>query len=164
MDVHFYVYMLRCRDGSYYVGHTDDLETRLWQHQNGIGCDWTKRRRPIELVWCEVMPTRDEAFGAERRIKNWSRAKKEALVAGDWKRVGYYARPPHERDATSPLSTHAPARPERCRGAPGPPSEISPLSARPERSRGAPAQPGQTPLDFARDERERWAGRTAEHP
>ncbi|HEY0115136.1 MAG TPA: GIY-YIG nuclease family protein [Allosphingosinicella sp.] len=117
MDVHFYVYMLRCRDGSYYTGHTDDLDARLWQHQNGIGCEWTKRRRPVELVWCEVMPTRDESFAAERRIKNWSRAKKEGLIAGDWQKVSHYARPPRERALSS---TGAPARPERNRGAPAP--------------------------------------------
>jgi predicted GIY-YIG superfamily endonuclease len=97
MDVHFYVYMLRCADGSFHTGHTDDLDARLWQHQQGVGADWTRRRRPVELVWCEALPTRDEAFAAERRIKPWSRAKKEALIAGDWARVGYFARPPHER-------------------------------------------------------------------
>ena len=97
----FWVYMLRCRDGSYYIGHMDDLDARLWQHRQGLGAGWTRRRRPVELAWCELMPTRDEAFAAERRIKNWSRAKKEALIAGDWPRVGYFARPPHDRPATS---------------------------------------------------------------
>ncbi|WP_207774700.1 GIY-YIG nuclease family protein [Sphingosinicella sp. YJ22] len=111
----FWVYMLKCRDGSYYTGHTDDLEARLWQHQQGVGADWTRRRRPVELVWCEEMPSRDDAFGAERMIKKWSVAKKEALIAGDWEKVGYFARPPHERDSTPPAQ--ASARPERSRGA-----------------------------------------------
>ena len=97
----FRVYMLRCRDGSYYTGHTDNLEHRLAQHDQGIGCDWTSRRRPVELVWCGDAPTRDEAFAFERRVKNWSRGKKEALIAGDWARVGYFARPPRERPSTS---------------------------------------------------------------
>ena len=97
----FWVYLLRCRDGSYYAGHTDDLEKRLWEHGQGLGADWTKRRRPVELVWCGDAPTRDEAFAFERRVKNWSRAKKEALIAGDWGQVGYFARPPHERPSTS---------------------------------------------------------------
>ena len=97
----FYVYLLRCSDGSYYAGHTDNLETRLWRHQEGIGCDWTSRRRPIHLVRCDSVSTQDEAIAFERRIKGWSRAKKEALVASDWNSVSWLARPPHERPSTS---------------------------------------------------------------
>jgi putative endonuclease len=104
----FWVYLLRCADGSYYAGHTEDLEGRLWQHQQGICCEWTRRRRPVELVWCDSAPTRHEAIAFERRIKGWSRAKKEALIAGDWDRIGWLAKPPHER---SPVSV----RPERRR-------------------------------------------------
>ena len=95
----FWVYMLKCRDGSYYAGHTDDLESRLWQHQQGTGADWTRRRRPVELAWCELMPTRDEAFAAERMIKKWTVAKKEALIAGNWGLISYLAKPPRERQA-----------------------------------------------------------------
>jgi len=97
----FWVYLLRCSDGSYYAGHSDNLEGLLWQHQRGIGCDWTRRRRPVELAWCEAAPTRDEALAFERRIKGWSRAKKEALIAGDWDRIGWLARAPPERPSTS---------------------------------------------------------------
>ena len=97
----FWVYMLRCRDGSYYTGHTDDLQKRLWEHEQGLGAEWTRRRRPIELAWCAVGSSRDEVFAFERRIKNWSRAKKEALIASDWALVGYFAKPPHERPSTS---------------------------------------------------------------
>jgi putative endonuclease len=108
----FWVYILRCGDGSYYTGHTDDLEKRLWQHREGKGSDWTRRRRPVELVWCDWAGTRYEALEFERRVKNWSVAKKEALIAGDWERVGYFAKPPHER-ALAPLlhagSNKAPA-------------------------------------------------------
>jgi predicted GIY-YIG superfamily endonuclease len=88
----FYAYMLRCRDGSYYTGHTDDLDVRLAQHQRGTLGGYTARRRPVQLVWCDTFPTRDEAFAAERRLKGWSRAKKEALIAGDWERVRALAR------------------------------------------------------------------------
>jgi predicted GIY-YIG superfamily endonuclease len=102
--MHFWVYLLRCSDGSYYAGHTDNMDARLWQHQEGLGCDWTRRRRPVELVWCEAVPTRDEAFAFERRIKGWTRAKKEALIAGDWHRTGCLARPAHERPSTSPFA------------------------------------------------------------
>ena len=99
--MHFWVYILRCRDGSYYTGHTDNIDVRLAQHQAGDGGDWTRRRRPVELVWCEALSSRVEALEAERRIKPWSRAKKEALIAGDWRAVSHFARPPHERPSTS---------------------------------------------------------------
>jgi putative endonuclease len=99
--MHFWVYILRCSDSSYYTGHTDNIDARLAQHQSGDGGDWTRRRRPIELVWCEALPTRIEALEAERRIKPWSRAKKEALIARDWSKVSHFARPPHERPSTS---------------------------------------------------------------
>jgi putative endonuclease len=97
----FWVYLLRCADGSYYAGHTDHLEGRLWQHQQGIGCDWTSRRRPVEFVWADTAPTREEAIAFERRIKGWTRAKKEALIERDWARISLLARPPHERPSTS---------------------------------------------------------------
>ncbi|HEY7811125.1 MAG TPA: GIY-YIG nuclease family protein [Allosphingosinicella sp.] len=97
----FWVYILRCQDGTYYTGHTDDLEKRMAQHHEGTGADWTMRRRPVELVWCDWAGTRYEALEFERRVKNWSKAKKEALIAGDWGRVGYLAKPPHERPSTS---------------------------------------------------------------
>jgi len=80
----FYTYLLKCADGSYYAGHTDDLDARISQHQRGEIEGYTHKRRPVTLVWSETFPTRDEAFAAERRIKGWSRAKKEALIAGDW--------------------------------------------------------------------------------
>ena len=96
----FWVYMLRCR-GSDYTGHTDDLQKRLWEHDQGLAADWTRRRRPVELVWCALEWSRDGVFAFEPRVKNWSRAKKEALAAGDWAEVGYFARPPHERPSTA---------------------------------------------------------------
>ena len=108
----FWVYLLRCADGSYYAGHTDDMEARLWQHNQGLCCEWTARRRPIELVWCEAAPTRSEALAFERRIKGWTRAKKEALIAGDWDRIGWLAKPPHERPV---IGNPNDVRPERRR-------------------------------------------------
>ena len=97
----FWVYLLRCRDGSYYAGHTDNLEKRLGEHQSGTMCDWTRRRRPVDLVWSEMVSTREDALAFELRIKGWTRAKKEALIAGDWARITELARPPHERPSTS---------------------------------------------------------------
>ena len=97
----FWVYILRCADGSFYTGQTDNLDQRVGQHQTGGYCDYTSRRRPVRLVWSQDFPTRIEALEAERRIKPWSRAKKEALIRGDWAALSYYARPPKERPSTS---------------------------------------------------------------
>ncbi|MBB5687246.1 GIY-YIG nuclease family protein [Sphingobium boeckii] len=97
----FWVYILKCSDGRYYTGQTDDLERRMAEHQTGGYCDFTSRRRPIALVWTEYFQTRIEALEAEMRIKPWSRAKKEALIRGDWGAVSFYAKPPKERPSTA---------------------------------------------------------------
>ena len=81
--------MLRCSDGSYYVGHTNDLEHRLAAHERRAIEGYTLSRRPVELVFSDrfstrPFSTRQEAFHRERRIKGWSRARKEALIKGDW--------------------------------------------------------------------------------
>lgn len=96
----FYVYLLRCADGSYYVGQTDGLTKRLAEHEAGEGSAWTARRLPVELVWSEAFGTRDEAREAERQIKGWSRAKKKALVRGDWDAISLLAR--NQQDPPSP--------------------------------------------------------------
>ena len=88
----FYAYMLRCSDGSYYVGHTDDLEARITAHQIGLFPCYTKRRRPVQLVWHQEFAERDQAFAVERQIKGWSRAKKEALIRGDWEAIQLLSR------------------------------------------------------------------------
>ena len=80
----FWAYVLRCADGSYYVGHTDDLEGRVGAHQSGLIDGYTQKRRPVTLAWSQEFSDRDQAFAAERQIKGWSRAKKEALIRGDW--------------------------------------------------------------------------------
>jgi putative endonuclease len=97
----FWVYVLQCADRKYYIGHSDDLERRIAQHQTGGFCDFTSRRRPVRLMWSECFPTRIEALEAERRIKPWSRAKKEALFVGDWASISYFTKPPSERPSTS---------------------------------------------------------------
>ncbi|MCJ2187405.1 GIY-YIG nuclease family protein [Novosphingobium beihaiensis] len=97
----FWAYILRCADGKYYTGHTDNLERRMAEHQHGGFCDFTSRRRPVTLIWCAEFPSRYEALSAELRVKKWSRAKKEALAASDWGKLSYFARPPHERVSTS---------------------------------------------------------------
>ncbi len=82
-----WAYMLHCADGSYYVGCTTDLDTRIGQHQGGERPGYTAARRPVELVWAEEFGNIDDAIAAERRIKGWSRAKKDALIASDWDRI-----------------------------------------------------------------------------
>ena len=88
----FWTYILRCSDGTYYVCHTEDIEYRMVQHEQGVVGGYTAKRRPVTYLWSEQFPTRDEAFAAERRLKGWSRAKKEALMAGDWQLVRMLAR------------------------------------------------------------------------
>jgi putative endonuclease len=91
MDV--YVYMLRCRDGSYYVGSArQGLELRVAQHNDGTFGGYTARRRPVTLVWHEAFERITDAIAAERQIKGWSRAKKEALIRGDFAAIRQLAR------------------------------------------------------------------------
>ena len=80
----FWTYILRCSDDSYYVGHTDDVERRVAMHQDGSIGGYTGSRRPVSLVYSEVFDSRDDAFLRERQIKGWSRAKKNALIRGEW--------------------------------------------------------------------------------
>jgi predicted GIY-YIG superfamily endonuclease len=93
--VAFFAYILRCSDGSFYAGHTEDLEARLAAHASGLLGGYTAKRRPVRLVWSQSFATRDEAFAAERQIKGWSRRKKEALIGGDWTALRNLARRPH---------------------------------------------------------------------
>ncbi len=87
----FWVYLLRCADGSYYAGHTDDLDTRIGEHMTGACGGYTATRMPVERVWSQECPTRIEALNFERQIKGWSRAKKEALTRGDWEEISRLA-------------------------------------------------------------------------
>jgi len=79
-----YVYILRCADDSYYVGSTRSLEQRVWEHNEGLGARYTACRRPVELVWSGEFENVGDAFFWEKRIQNWSRAKREALIRGDY--------------------------------------------------------------------------------
>lgn len=87
----FWTYMLHCADRSFYVGHTDNLEIRVAQHDAGEISGYTQTRLPIKLVWSQEFATRIEALEAERQIKGWSRAKKLALIRGDWKLISKLA-------------------------------------------------------------------------
>ncbi|MFS3128790.1 GIY-YIG nuclease family protein [Nocardioides sp. Bht2] len=77
-----YCYILECTDGSYYVGSTVDLERRISEHQLGLGAAYTRRRRPVRLVWYESFSRIDAAYAREKQIQNWGRAKRKALIEG----------------------------------------------------------------------------------
>jgi putative endonuclease len=80
------VYLLRCADGSLYCGSTrKDVSERVCEHQNGhFASCYTFKRRPVTLAWSEHFASITDAIAVERQIKGWTRAKKEALIAGDW--------------------------------------------------------------------------------
>ncbi|GAB5504838.1 MAG: GIY-YIG nuclease family protein [Rhizobiaceae bacterium] len=87
------VYILRCADGSYYTGLTKQgIEARVWEHNEGLYDGYTKKRRPVELVFTETYGRIVDAIARERQIKDWSRAKKEALIALQYERLPELAR------------------------------------------------------------------------
>ena len=120
------VYMLRCRDGSYYVGSTSEtLDRRINEHRAGVFKGYTSSRLPVRLVWSQEFDRITDAIAAERQIKGWSRAKKEALIRGDWNEIARLAarsRAASSFETTAPQSpqddaiglrsTNAPRRPE----------------------------------------------------
>ena len=75
-------YILQCADGTYYVGSTSNLDERVKIHCAGKGPQYTALPLPVHLVYCEEHPTLEAAVHRERQIKRWSKAKKEALIAG----------------------------------------------------------------------------------
>jgi len=80
-----YLYIVKCRDGSFYVGTTrSSLEVRIAQHNAGTFPGYTQSRRPVVLVYSEWFDRISDAIEAERKLKGWSRAKKEALIRGDF--------------------------------------------------------------------------------
>jgi predicted GIY-YIG superfamily endonuclease len=83
----FWVYMVRCRDGSLYIGNTDDLELRIARHNAGSYDGYTARRKPVTLVYACPQATRTEALELEFELKGWSRPKKEALIRSDWAEI-----------------------------------------------------------------------------
>lgn len=79
-----YAYIVKCSDGTYYVGSTTWLERRLWQHNHSPdGAAYTRRRRPVTLFWSAEFASVAEAFAWEKQVQGWGRAKREALIRGD---------------------------------------------------------------------------------
>ena len=85
----YVVYILECSDGSYYTGSAADISRRLWEHETGaLSSAYTYSRRPVKLVWdSEVVERYSDALRFERQLKGWSRAKKEALIRGNYEAV-----------------------------------------------------------------------------
>ena len=77
-----FMYILECSDRSLYVGSTIDLERRLWEHEEGLGSNYTKCRLPVRLLYCEEFDRVEDAFRREKQVQGWSRAKRLALVKG----------------------------------------------------------------------------------
>jgi len=87
------VYILKCSDGSYYTGVTNDIERRLYEHQEGLieGC-YTHNRRPVKLVYIEESSDIISVISREKQIKGWTRSKKEALIRGDYGKLSELSR------------------------------------------------------------------------
>jgi putative endonuclease len=75
-----YMYILECCDSSYYTGSTKNLEKRIWEHQNMLGANHTKKRQPVKLMYFEEFDRIDDAFHREKQVQGWSRKKKQALI------------------------------------------------------------------------------------
>ena len=83
-----YVYILKCADNSYYTGISNNPERRLKQHNLGLNKEaYTYTRRPVEIVYCERFTDFNLAISWEKRVKNWSREKKEALINDNWQKL-----------------------------------------------------------------------------
>jgi len=97
----FTLYILECADRTLYVGHTDDLDQRMLQHETGVADSYTAKRRPCALVHAQEFESRYEALEMERKLKGWSRAKKLAYIAGDWDSVGKLSKGKHRHERRS---------------------------------------------------------------
>ena len=96
-----FTYIVQCADDTYYVGSTaGDLEHRLWQHNHSPdeGAAYTRRRRPVTLVWQAEFEHVGAAFAMEKQVQGWSRAKREALIRGDFGALPELASRPTARE------------------------------------------------------------------
>ena len=82
-----YMYILKCANGEFYTGSTNNLERRIEQHHNGEGSNFSWKYLPVQLVYHEEFLTVEQAFKREKQIQNWSHAKKKALIQGDFEKL-----------------------------------------------------------------------------
>ncbi len=84
----YYVYILKCADNSFYTGITNDLERRFNEHQSGLHpTAYTYKKRPVKLVFHTDFPNPKQAIAFEKKVKGWTRKKKEAIINGDWDKL-----------------------------------------------------------------------------
>ena len=76
----YYTYMVRCSDNTLYTGYTNDLDNRIMAHNEGRGAKYTRGRGPVELVYYEEYPTKEEAMSREWHIKRLTRPEKEKII------------------------------------------------------------------------------------
>ncbi len=88
----YFVYILRCADGSFYVGSARDLQQRVKAHNTGRGAAYTFKHRPAYLVYSEVFDTETAAVTRERQLKRWSHKKKQALVDANFKELKHLSK------------------------------------------------------------------------
>ena len=103
-----WLYILKCADGSYYTGSTNNLPLRLAHHQAGEGGTYTSGRLPVEVVYSQDFSSEHQAFVRERQVKGWSHAKKAALVRGDYEALVELSR---SRSSSQPDRSHPEAPP-----------------------------------------------------
>lgn len=98
----YFVYIVECSDKSYYTGVTNDLDRRLWEHNNDDNVHaYTYNRRPVTLKFFERFQDINQAIEFEKQIKGWSRKKKEALFREDWKEIKKLAKSHSKPSSTS---------------------------------------------------------------
>ncbi|MEO6252561.1 MAG: GIY-YIG nuclease family protein [Ferruginibacter sp.] len=89
----YYVYILKCSDGSYYTGVTNNIDKRMAEHNGDYAITaYTFKRRPVELVYCQEFNDINQAIEFEKQIKGWTRRKKEALINEDWEKLKLYSK------------------------------------------------------------------------
>ena len=93
-----WTYILGCSDGSYYVGSTSNFEQRIGQHNAGTFDGYTSSRRPVKLLWSQEFTDIRDAIAAERKLKKWTRAKKEAVMHGDFEMLHELSRSTYSKN------------------------------------------------------------------
>jgi putative endonuclease len=106
LNHHYTVYIVECHDGAYYVGITNDLERRLWEHNTGFNktC-FTYNRRPVELKYFESSADIKQAIAYEKQLKGWSRKKKQALFKENWEEIKRLSRSASTTSVNNPSTS-----------------------------------------------------------
>lgn len=91
-----YMYILECSNGKYYTGSTKNIEKRLFEHQQGIGSNFTKKNLPVKLVYVEYYENIADAYRREKQVQGWRREKKKALIDGNHNQLAVLSKKYHE--------------------------------------------------------------------